>query len=166
MSLMSLSRVNTSIVRTLSSCRVLLSSEKGCGISEKQAEILKQKTPIGETFFINYNQQFGIFDVCRKAGGAAKQTSRPGEGPSARVPWRCQSQDWRGGRTKGSRANKIRGLGEEGPGDGLLETREDGKLGIVQAVYFLSYEISTPKNLDNSFNFNLIKLFYVLFLFF
>ena len=159
MSLMSLSRVNTSIVRTLSSCRVLLSSEKGCGISEKQAEILKQKTPIGETFFINYNQQFGIFDVCRKAGGAAKQTSRPGEGPSSRVPWRCQSQDWRGGRTKGSRANKIRGLGEEGPGDGLLETREDGKLGIVQAVYFLSYVISTPKSLDNSFNFNLIKLF-------
>jgi len=26
----------------------LLSSDKGCGISEKQAEILKQKTPIGK----------------------------------------------------------------------------------------------------------------------
>ena len=89
----------------------------------------------------------GFYDnVFREAGGAAKQTPRPGEGPFARVPWRCQSPDWRGWRSEGSRADKIRGLGEEGSGDGFLDlvTKENWKLGIVQAVYFLSIKTSTP----------------------
>lgn len=51
MSLMSLSRVSYSIVRTLTTSSRVMAADKGCGISEKQAEILKQKTPIGNTFF-------------------------------------------------------------------------------------------------------------------
>ena len=51
MSLMLLSRVSCSMVRTLTTSSRVLAADKGCGISEKQAEILKQKTPIGDTFF-------------------------------------------------------------------------------------------------------------------
>ena len=51
MSLMSLSRVSCSLVRTLTTSSRVLATDKSCGISEKQAEILKQKTPIGDTVF-------------------------------------------------------------------------------------------------------------------
>lgn len=47
MSLTSLTRVNLSLIRSLTTSTLVRSSDKGCGISEKQAEILKQKTPIG-----------------------------------------------------------------------------------------------------------------------
>jgi len=40
--------LNQSVIRSISSSVSYLSSDKGCSISEKQAEIIKQKTPVGK----------------------------------------------------------------------------------------------------------------------
>ena len=77
----------TSFVRQFSvSCRSLKSEagEGGCGVSSKQAEILKQKTPVGKSELSSVEIISSL--LLRQTGGAAQHPPRPGEEPATRVP--------------------------------------------------------------------------------